>query len=225
MDGRIDCLLITILLFLGGCANLPETYVARGVEPGERPVLSGSEVLVFGRILFSENGGNKAPYGWSKPIWQLESPERKPVANGQGARRMIIPFLSTRRDGAFAYIIPAGHYEMTHVEPFYYLPFIDPALEFDASAPGRAYYLGDLELDIDTSVWLGGLWGNYITHLNHIEVLDRFEEASWPILANAPGTGAIRKARLTRIHGRIPALNQSAGGILVAPSGGIHFGK
>jgi hypothetical protein len=213
--------LLFALLALAGCAGLPETLSARRVEPGQTPTLNPGEIVIFGRILFIENGKNKAPYGLGKPFWQLESPPNRALS-GQTERRLNIPFLSTRKDGVFVYVIPAGRYAMSHVEPFYYMPQIDPALEFDASQPDRSYYLGDLEIDIDTTTWLGGLWGNYITHLNHLEVLDRFEE----FRDSPPWAGTsdqLHKALMTRTHGRIPELKSpTAGGLLVAPAGALH---
>lgn len=201
-------LVVFALLIVSGCTSLPETLNARSVEPGETPTLKQNEILIFGRILFTENGKSKAPYGLGKPIWQLESPEAAPALGERSEKRKILPFLSTRKDGAFAYVIPAGRYETTHVEPLGYLPHIDPALEFDANKPGLAYYLGDLEVDINASIWLGGLWGNYITRLNHMEVRDRFDEALIPFTGIIPDSVPVRKSLLTPIHGRIPHLKE-----------------
>jgi hypothetical protein len=195
------------LLAVSGCASLPETRNARSVEPRETPTLKRDEILVFGRILFTENGKPKAPYGLGKPLWQLATPETKP-ALGEQSKRKILPFLSTRKDGVFAYVIPAGRYEITHVEPLGYLPHIDPALEFDANEPGLVYYLGDLEVDIEASIWLGGLWGNYITRINHLEVRDRHDETRAQFEGTAPGSATSRKALLFRIHGRPPQLKE-----------------
>ena len=223
---KFGFLLMIALPALSGCAGWPDTYNARPVVPGGSHVLEPDEIIVFGRILFIENGKEKAPYGLGKPFWQLANPESKPGTEGQADKRWIIPFLSTDKDGFFAYAIPAGHYEMTFVAPFYYLPMIDPALEFDASTPGRAYYLGELEVDFDATTWLGGLWGNYITHLNQLEVLDRFSESSGQFGARGTGSDSIGKALLARIHGRIPELKSTApGDMLVAPAGSIRFGK
>lgn len=218
-------LLPLAFLVLEGCASMPKTVFPRRVDPDAATTLDPGEVLIFGRILFIENGKDKAPYGLGKPLWQLASVEPTPAAKADAPVQRIIPFLSTRKDGLFAYIIPAGHYEMTDVAPFYYLPTIDPALEFDASEPGRTYCLGDLELDIDTSVWLGGLWGNYITHLNHLDVLDRCEQALAEIHAGNLDPEPARKALLVRIHGRSAELkSRGTGGILVAPAG-LRFGR
>lgn len=225
MNRVASYLLPFAFLILQGCAGMPETFLARRVDPGASPSLNPGEVLIFGHILFIENGKDKAPYGLGKPLWQLASAVPVPTVNGDTPAQHIIPFLSTRKDGLFAYIIPAGHYEMAFVAPFYYLPMIDPALEFDASEPGRIYCLGDLELDIDTSVWLGGLWGNHITHLNHIEVLDRCEEARGKMPIGALDSEPTRKTLLTRIHGRVAELKSTAaGGMLVAPAG-LRFGR
>lgn len=208
------------LLALAGCAGLPETVRARRIEPGQAPALNPDEIVVVGRILFVENGKSKAPYGSGRPHWQLSSPKAKSGAGGDAGKRKVIPFLSTRADGAFAYAIPAGHYEMAHVEPFYYLPMIDPALEFGASEPGRTYYLGDLEVDIDATSWLGGLWGNYITRINHLEILDRFGEMAGRSSGSGVESDALRKALLTWIDGRIPELKSTTpASLLVAPAG------
>lgn len=195
-------------LILSGCASAPGPISARRVEQGETLTLKRDEILIFGRILFTENGMRKEPYGLGKPAWQLMNPETKPAIGVEATKRKVLPFLSTRKDGVFAYVIPAGHYEMTHVEPFYYLPMIAPALEFHANEPGLAYYLGDLEADIDSSIWLGGLLGNYITRLKRLEVMDRFDEARGQFVGIIPGSDPIRKALLTRINGRIPQLKE-----------------
>jgi hypothetical protein len=54
-------LVMLALLVLGGCAGLPETVSARRIEPGQTPALNPVEIVVFGRILFIENGKDKAP--------------------------------------------------------------------------------------------------------------------------------------------------------------------
>ncbi|MEW5770140.1 MAG: hypothetical protein AB1831_07205 [Pseudomonadota bacterium] len=199
-------------LLVTGCASMPETQMARRVDPGQAPALRTGEVLIYGRILFIENGASKAPYGLGKPLWSVitRQPVVAPQADGAGPqppRRRNIPFLSTRKDGVFAYAIPAGHYEMGGLVPFYYTPFIEPALEFDASEAGRAYCLGDLEVDYDASSWLGGLWGNYITHLNHVEVIDRCDGLAGQVLVDATAAPPAKKALLSRIYGRIPGFS------------------
>lgn len=201
-------LLMFVFLIVSGCASLPETLNARRVEPGETTSLKQDEILIFGRILFTESGKSKVPYGLGKPVWQLANPEADPALGEQGKTRKILPFLSTRKDGVFAYVIPAGRYEISHVEPLGYLPHIDPALEFDANEPGLAYYLGDLEVDFDASIWLGGLLGNYITHLNRLDVRDRFDEISAQFEGTFPGSSPSRKSLLSRIHGRVPDLKE-----------------
>lgn len=200
-------LVLFVLLIVSGCAALPETIRAHRVEPGEAVSLKQGEILVFGRILFVENGKSKMPYGLGKPHWQLMSPKDK-AAIGQGERRKILPLLSTRADGVFVYVIPGGRYEMSHVEPFGYIPMIDPAIEFDASESGQAYYLGDLEVDIDSSIWLGGLWGNYITRLNSLEIKDRFDETRDRAAGAIADPSSIRKALLVPVQGRTPQMKE-----------------
>jgi hypothetical protein len=200
-------LVLFVLLIVSGCASLPETIGAHRVEPGETVPLKQGEILVFGRILFVENGKSKMPYGLGKPYWQLMSPKGK-AGIGQSEKRKILPFLSTREDGVFVYVIPAGRYEMSYVEPFGYIPMIDPAIEFDAAEPGQAYYLGDLEVDIDASIWLGGLWGNYITRLNSLEVKDRFDETRELAAGIVTDSDSPRKALLIPIQGRSPQMKE-----------------
>lgn len=200
-------LVLFILLILSGCASMPETIGAQRVEPGETLTLKQDEILIFGRILFIENGKSKMPYGLAKPHWQLMSPKGN-AGTGQSDRRRILPFLSTRMDGVFVYVIPAGRYEMTHVQLFGYLPLVDPAIEFDASEPGQAYYLGDLEVDFDASLWVGGLWGKYITSINSLEIKDRFDETRGLAAGAISDFNSIRKALLTPIHGRTPQMKE-----------------
>ena len=199
--------LVFIALVVSGCASLPETRHARPTPPDEPVVLKQGEVLVFGRLLFTENGQSKVPYGLGKPLWQLESP--KPVSESAPptTKRTILPFLSTDAEGFFAYVIPAGQYEIAHLEPLGYTPLLRPGLEFDAREPGRAYYLGDIEVDFDAWSWLGGLWGNYISRITRVEVVDRFDttrDALTQRLARDPEH--IGKALLTTPPGQSPQL-------------------
>lgn len=219
---RRVCLVLLACLVLSGCATLAETEYpgSRAIDPGEAPALRQDEVVIFGRILFTENGVSKLPYGLGRPLWQLTSPPHKAVRGQPMGKRRIIPFLSTRKDGVFVYAIPAGRYEIAHIVPFYYTPTIVPALEFSADQPGKAYYLGDLELDIDATSWLGGLWGNYITHLNYLEVVDRFDELGAHMANAFVASEPPQKSLLVRTRGRIPTLmDQGGAGILVSPGG------
>lgn len=201
---------IVATLYLFGCASFPETLSARRIEPGNAFVLNSKEIVIFGRILFTENGMSKIPYGLSKPLWQITTPEREqaPGEPGPVEKRRVIPFLSTGKDGAFRYVIPAGRYAVTHVVPLYYTPMIDPAMEFDAGEPGYAYYLGDFEVDFDSWSWLGGLWGNYITRIRHLEVVDRFDEVRDLFLRDFPNSYLAKKALLVPIKGRQPGLKE-----------------
>lgn len=200
-------LVLFVLLIVSGCASLPETIAARQVSPNETLTLKQGEILVFGRILLIENGKSKMPYGLAKPLWQLMSPKGK-AGTGQSERERILPFLSTRMDGVFVYVIPAGRYEITHVQLFGYLPLVDPAIEFDATEPGQAYYLGDMEVDFDASLWVGGLWGKYITRINSLEIKDRFEETRDLVAGTISDSSPIGKALLTPIRGRTPQMKE-----------------
>ncbi len=193
------------VLTLGGCASLSEQFGARRIEPGETPILSRDEVVIFGRILFFENGKPKVPYAWGRPLWQLERLVQEADEADRLGRPIRLPFLSTRKDAVFVYTIPAGQYQITHIEPFYYLPLIDPALDFAAIEPGRAYYLGDLELEIEVSTWLGGMWGNYITRLKALAVSDRYLEVRGQV-QGVVADDAFRKSLFAPIPGRQPQL-------------------
>jgi hypothetical protein len=65
-----------------------------------------------------------------------------------------------------------------------------------------------LEADIDSWIWLGGLWGNYITRLKRLEVINRFDEARGQFVGIIPGAEPIREALLTPINGRAPQLKE-----------------
>lgn len=194
-------------LIASGCASLPETQFAQRLQPGETAALKPDEILVFGRLLFTGNGKSKVPYGPAKPLWQLESAAPASGAEHTGEKRRILPFLSTDADGRFAYVIQAGHYEIAHAEPLGYQPLLEPGLEFDAREPGQAYYLGDVEVDFDAWSWLGGLWGNYVTRITRVEVVDRFGAARDAFVREHAGHPArIEKALLTPIPAHPPHL-------------------
>lgn len=204
---KLPGLLIVFVTLIAGCASLPETHKARPAVHGEPLVLKQDEILIFGRILFTENGTSKVPYGLGKPLWQLETPEPASGLTPPAEKRRILPFLGTDTDGRFAYVIPAGRYEIAHAEPLGYQPLLCPSLEFDAREPGLAYYLGDVEIDFHAWSWLGGLWGNYITRIGRVEVVDRFNAARDALAQQHAGhperTG---KALLTPIRTRQPHL-------------------
>ena len=195
-------------LSLFGCASFPETLEARHVESNDVLTLARDEILIFGRILFTENGKSMAPYGFAKPMWQLMTPEIVQTPGKPAEKRKILPLLGTERDGVFRYVIPAGRYAITHVQPLGYTPMIDPAVEFAAREAGQAYYLGDLEVDIDAWSWLGGLWGNYITRIRRVEVVDRFDEVRDLLLQNASESIPAKKALLAPITGSLPDLRE-----------------
>lgn len=186
---------------------MSETHSARRLEAGDAVSLKSDEVLIFGRILFTESGESKLPYGLDRPLWQIESMVSQ-TNNEPERKRRVIPFLRTDAEGNFAYVIPAGRYEISHVEPLGYVPYIDPALAFDADEPGVTYYLGDLEVDIDAWHWLGGLWGNYITRINRLQVIDRFDLTNSQFVARMPPAVFPKKALLWAIEGRQPEMKE-----------------
>jgi hypothetical protein len=199
--------LICVALVASGCASPPETRHARPALTNEPVVLQQGEILVFGRLLFTENGKSKVPYGLGKPLWQLETPKAASDSAPPTAKRTILPFLGTDKDGFFAYVIPAGHYEIAHVEPLGYTPLLRPGLEFDTRKPGRAYYLGDVEVDYDAWSWLYGLWGNHISRITRVEVVDRFDTARGTLAQRlALDPEGIDKALLTGSPGKAPQL-------------------
>ncbi len=204
MDRFRKWLLSGLLAGLAACADLSTQFGARIIDPGQPIALGPEEILVVGRIRILENGRSKLPYSWGKPIWQLET------LGVPDTPHRYLPFLSTREDGRFVYAIPAGRYRMAHVAPFYYQPLIDPALAFAGPTPGHVYYLGELVLDLDTTSWLGGLWGNYILKINYLEVLD----LPGDLRGALPTTLVMEPALLTRLPGQLPALMENGGGLL-----------
>ncbi len=199
-------LVVCFALVVSGCASLPDTQLAQRVQPGEAVVLKQDEILIFGRLLFTENGKSKVPYGLGKPLWQIETKSTSGSMPPDEKRR-ILPFLSADAEGRFAYVIPAGHYAIAHAEPLGYQPLLDPGLEFEARAPGQAYYLGDVEVDFDAWSWLGGLWGNYVTRITRVEVVDRFGAARDALVQQQSGhPELIGKALLAPIPAHAPQL-------------------
>jgi len=185
-----------LVLLLTGCAGVPEARLARPLEAGAPVALAPGEAVVFGSILFVENGKPKYPYGLGKPMWFIEGVHGK------------WPQFGTDKDGSFYLALPAGRYELRSAVPFYYTPYICIPYRFEAPQAGKAYYIGALRIEFESTVLLGGLWGNYIDSVDYVEVLDRFEAASAALAARGPGAAALplEKALMTRIPGRRPAL-------------------
>ncbi len=228
MDLAGRCLIVG-LLALSGCSTTPEVTVwTRAVDTEHPAVLEADTVIVFGRIVLRENGRSKLPYTLGKPVWQLREilPEGATDTVETPRMRHHVPFLSTDKDGSFVYAIPAGRYEMIHLEPFYYTPFVRPWLETEAAPPGVACYFGDLEMDYEATSWLGGLWGNYIERINRLEVIDRFAATRARVARRLPPGLTATRCLLTRIRGRFPTLPEPD--VLPLPPthpGHIEFGK
>ena len=181
---------------LGAGAGVRGTRPARPLEPGAPWALAPGEAFVFASILFVENGKPKYPYGLGKPMWFVE---------GLSGRW---PHLSTEKDGAFFYAVPAGSYEILRGAPVYYTPFICLPYRFEAPQAGKAYYVGALRIELESTVMLGGLWGNYIDSVDYAEMLDLFDAAAAAFAARNPGAAALplEKALMTRIPGKRPQL-------------------
>ena len=180
-------LAVIVVLLLAGCAGVPGTRAARPLEPGAPVALAPDEAVVFGSILFVENGKPKYPYGLGKPMWFVEG------LHGNW------PHFGADKDGAFYLALPAGSYRLRSVVPFYYTPYICMPYRFEAPQPGKAYYVGALRIEFESTVMLGGLWGNYIDSVDYVEVLDRSDTMPFVVLP-------VEKALMTRIPGRQPAL-------------------
>ena len=95
-------IMLLVSLHVTGCASVPETQFARRVDVGAVPMLGPDEVLIYGRILFIENGKSKAPYGLGKPLWSVITAQPQgvvsiPETGSQPPRRKNIPFLFINR--------------------------------------------------------------------------------------------------------------------------------
>jgi hypothetical protein len=185
-----------IFLLLAGCAGMPETRTARVLEAGAPIALAPGEAVAFGSILFVENGKPKYPYGLGRPMWFIE-----------GVRGNW-PHFGADKDGAFYVALPAGRYQIRSVVPLYYSPYICAPYGFEAPQAGRAYYVGALRVEFESTVVLGGLWGNHIDSVDFVEVLDQFESARAAFAARGRGAAALptEKALMTRIPGKQPQL-------------------
>ncbi|MGD8582997.1 MAG: hypothetical protein PVF06_10170 [Gammaproteobacteria bacterium] len=193
---------VLVTALLNGCGTTT-IYDAKSIDESKQLVLGDDEVLITGKIIFIENGQSKAPYSLGRPSWILGG--REELSN------LHIPLLSTEKDGSFYYVVPAGKYLMKSVVPFYYTPYIYPAIYFDAPEPKSIYYLGVLIIDIDTTKMLGGLWGNYINSLNFVEVKDEFYTARQILMEKFPEFEYenIHKEIMERIPGNFPTLQKS----------------
>jgi len=207
---------------LSGCAGSMFTTdkCGTGVPPGDfGPIRMGenifldrvsklgpNDIAIVGRIVGFENGERKV----ASDRWEPHFGVRQPPMVDWGKVRCYTYLRTFAGSDMFFYILPAGKYEIfnvwIHQEASMNFEF-QPFLEFDASEPGVAYYLGDIVVDFDTPSWSEQYVSSAVKHLNYLEVVDRYDEVRARVLASlhqmekAP---PVRKALATRNLGLAP---------------------
>jgi hypothetical protein len=202
---------------VSGCASFPEVISPKVITPGVAVTLEAGEVLVFGRVGLIKNGEAKAPK-WNFPFSKgaflgiHKQPDNGTPKNQLGAisspsNRPTQIRLITRENGEFSVIIPSGRYVIDHIIPTYEC-WIKPELAFDVSTPGKAYYLGELIIDVDTSFSLSYFKPFDCDSLNFLEVTDQYEIERSALLGMIPELPpeSITKALMTRIPGHFPSV-------------------
>jgi hypothetical protein len=221
IKGRDEKMLFYRIVFavwiasVSGCASFPEVISPKEITPGVAVALEAGEVLVFGKVSLIENGEARAPkwhpYSTGAMLFldkQTDNgtPKDQPNAISSASARQIRVPLKTRKNGEFSVIIPSGRYVVAYVMPTYPCG-IKPELAFDAPTPGKAYYLGEMIVDVDTSFSLLRMDFHCIS-LNFLEVTDQYESERSALLKMIPELPAesITKALMTRISGHFPSL-------------------
>ena len=175
--------LLLVMLVIVGCASVPK-YQATAPEPLHPIVLEKDEVLIFGKILFIDNGKLAVPYSWPRSPWWVLERNRPDVGTNLKLHKrlgdLLIPGLSTHEDGSFYYKIPVGHYVVMSVALSVNTEYATrPMVQFDAQNGKRAVYVGTLQIDINTARFVSDV---RIDSINVVDVTDDFEGASAQLL-------------------------------------------
>jgi len=195
------------IVSVSGCVTFQEQ-----ITPGAVVTLEAGEVLVFGKVGLIKNGEARAPK-WSlfstgamlffyKQTDNGASKDQLDAITSPSARQVHIRLI-TRKNGDFSVIIPSGRYVVEHIVPTDGCS-IKPETAFDASTPGKAYYLGEMIIDVDTSFFPQPQCDS----LNFLEVTDQYEIERSALLKMIPELPpeTITKALMTRIPGHFPSL-------------------
>lgn len=217
----VGLVLLGLLVSLPGCKTRPMRDVR--LEPaGVSVKVAPGDALVFGRLKFVVNGEVMDDCTLlACPRWMLERSPRfdrdtfRRIRRGEGyavsaitSDDYFLTGLTTEDDGSFYYLVPAGRYGVSSLENAWYAPGIYPALQFDASEPGVAHYLGTVIVDIDVTRYLGGLHGVIIRRINMLEVVDEFAEYARRLRARHPSQPPlpVRKSLMQPVPGQHPVL-------------------
>lgn len=184
MQRKLIIPLLICFLALPACA--PRLSV-KEVDPGRPVSLQANEALVFGKIIFIENGKEAVPYGCSRaPITDIFHVESENKTRLWSCELWWTHMLE--RDGGFYWIIPRGTYIIPQIQFGY---TISPQVAFQASFGADAYYLGTLRINVETKQIIAA---HFVKKINSISVADEFESMKDNLLKRNPDfKGAIEK--------------------------------
>ncbi len=160
------------------------------VFPGKAVSLSGSEALIFGKIIVVENNEEETPYGlWSQrpfPVFfQAESKET-----------LVGP--EVEKDGSFYCTAPRGTYIVSSIK---YKFSFSPQVAFRVPLEAGAVYLGSLVIDIETK---NLVVSRSVKKTNSITIVDEFEKAKETLRKRNPHLDAKIEKSLMIHDERIP---------------------
>lgn len=124
---------VTLLFTLSGCAS-----IVKQAPPGVVLPSTGDEVLVFGRIMWIQNGEIRESYS-DIPLSILRAEDMK---NGS---------IAVEKDGTFYALLPKGTYvihEINWFDAWSGLHWIVPKVAFNTVGDRHIYYLGTLVVDL-----------------------------------------------------------------------------
>ena len=165
---------LTILFFLAflvfsGCA--PRLSI-KEIKPGKTITLSEGEAFVFGKVVFIENGEEKAPYSWwrQKPIPSIFHIESEKQTR----------WWSLEENGNFYWVVPRGTYIIPDIQ-FGYI--ILPQVAFQVPPGGDAFYLGTLKIDVEIKRVIGI---QSLEKINSITIIDEFDREKELFIERSP---------------------------------------
>lgn len=137
-------LLLFPLVVLAGCAG-----IVKQAPPGVVLPSTGDEVLVFGRIMWIQNGEERESYSdIALSVLRAEDMKKGSIA--------------VEKDGGFFALLPRGSYLINEInwrDPWDGPHWIVPKVVFKVGEDRHIYYLGTLVVDLKAKRdIIGGLW-------------------------------------------------------------------
>jgi hypothetical protein len=170
---------IILFVFMMGCATkgtLNVREVRPHVQSDSHHQISENESLVFGRILATFNDSDKFFF---TGLWGGGTTGTGVIVTDLSGEKFSrrLQFTNLSNNKYFFWAFPQGSYRIMSISVPLTSDFIEPTpITFDVPDVGKAYYLGDLTLDLKGKRYL--FIRNRLEEISKLDVVDNYVEAT-----------------------------------------------